>query len=136
VKLLVDVNVVLDVALNRAPFAQDSAKLLTAIDYGRAQGYVATHTITTAYYVIAKNQGSAIAAAAIAETIRILDVVPAGRSDLSNALALGWRDFEDAVQAICASKIGADFIVTRDLHDFRGSAVPAREPAAVLPMLR
>jgi hypothetical protein len=32
--------------------------------------------------------------------------------------------------------VGADFIVTRDLEDFHGSAVPAREPTAVLPLLR
>jgi predicted nucleic acid-binding protein len=56
VKLFLDINVVLDVALNRAPFVQDSARLLSAIDQGSAEGFVATHTITTAFYVIAKNQ--------------------------------------------------------------------------------
>lgn len=56
--------------------------------------------------------------------------------DLSHALGLGWRDFEDAVQSVSASKIGANFIVTRNLQDFSDSPVPARDPASVLPMLR
>jgi hypothetical protein len=38
VKLLLDINVILDVALNRAPFAEDSAKLLNAVQLGRAEG--------------------------------------------------------------------------------------------------
>ncbi|HYW14124.1 MAG TPA: PIN domain-containing protein [Longimicrobium sp.] len=67
--------------------------------------------------------------------LRILDVVPAERADLSHALSLGWRDFEDAVQTVSASKAGADCIVTRDLKDFRASPVPARDPAFILPLL-
>jgi predicted nucleic acid-binding protein len=135
VKLLLDINVVLDVVLRRAPFVLDSAPLLSAIDAGRAQGYVATHTVTTAYYLVEKNQGVQNARAAIAEILRILEVVPTDGADLADALALGWRDFEDAVQAVCASKIEADFIVTRDLQDFRGSTVPAHDPAFVLTRL-
>jgi predicted nucleic acid-binding protein len=50
-------------------------------------------------------------------------------------MALGWNDFEDAVQAVCATKAGADFIVTRDLQDFRASTVPAHEPAYILSLL-
>lgn len=88
--------------------------------------------MTTAFYVIAKNQGAQGARTAVAELLRILDVVPAERADLSQALSMGWGDFEDAVQAVSASKVGADFIVTRDLRDFRDSPVPAREPGFVL----
>lgn len=68
--------------------------------------------------------------------LRVLGTVPVEREDLIRALSFGWSDFEDAVQAVCASKINADFIVTRDLHDFRASSVPAREPAFILPLLR
>ncbi|HST58836.1 MAG TPA: PIN domain-containing protein [Longimicrobium sp.] len=135
-KLLLDVNVVLDVALNRMPFVVDAARVLTGIDRGRAQGYVAAHTVTTVFYVVAKNQGYQGAVAAVAELLRILDVVPAERADLSQALSLGWRDFEDAVQSVSATKAGADYIVTRDLKDFRDSVVPVCEPAFVLPLLR
>lgn len=39
---------------------------------------------------------------------------------------MGWRDFEDAVQAVCAAKAGADYIVTQDLHGFQAASVPAQ----------
>jgi predicted nucleic acid-binding protein len=135
VRLLLDINVVLDVALNRAPFVQDSAKLLNEIQLGHAEGFVAAHTITTVFYVMAKNQGASNASAVISQLLRIVDVVPADRADLVTALSLGWRDFEDAVQAVSALKVSADYIVTRDLHDFRGAVTPVHLPSHVLTLL-
>lgn len=134
-KLLLDINVILDVALNRAPFAEDSAKLLNAVQLGRAEGFVAAHTITTTFYVIAKNQGVSNAGAAISRMLRIVDVVPADRADMVAAISLGWDDFEDAVQAVSALKISADYIVTRDLHDFGKATTPAHSPSHVLALL-
>jgi predicted nucleic acid-binding protein len=135
VKLLLDINVVLDVALNRAPFVQDSALLLNAVDQGRAEGFVAAHTITTAFYVTAKIQGVQVATTAISQLLGIVDVVPADRADLLRAVSLGWRDFEDAVQAVSAEKIAADAIVTRDPKDFQGTTITVRSPAQVLALL-
>lgn len=133
--LLIDINVILDVALERAPFAKDAARLLVSVDRGRAKGYVATHTVTTLFYVVAKNRGADAATRVVSNMLRVLDVVPADRADLRDAISLGWKDFEDAVQAVCASKINADFIVTRDLSDFKKSQVPAVDPAGALARL-
>jgi hypothetical protein len=41
------------------------------------------------------------------------------------------NDFEDAVQAACAERIGADYIVTRNLKDFAKSPVQAILPEAL-----
>ena len=134
-RLLLDINVVLDVALNRAPFVQDSALVLTAVDEGRAEGFVAAHTITTAFYVTAKIRDVQIATAAITQLLGIVDVIAADRADLLRAISLGWRDFEDAVQAVSAEKIGADAIVTRDPKGFQGATISVRSPAEVLALL-
>jgi predicted nucleic acid-binding protein len=135
VKLLVDINVVLDVVLDRAPWADDSALLLSALESGRATGFVAGHTVTTVHYVVAKAAGRARAATAITDLLRLVDVVPVEKADLHYALVLGWRDFEDAVQAACAVKIGADHLVTRNEADFAGLPMAALSPRAVLALL-
>lgn len=135
-RLLLDINVLLDFLQHRGAFAKPAAKLFGAIEMKRAVGYVSGHTITTAYYILHRGQAAPIAESAVLTMLRVLEVVPVEREDLMRALALGWSDFESAVQAVCASEIGADFIVTRDLHDFRGSAVPARDPAFVLPLIQ
>lgn len=134
-KLLLDINVLIDVVLARQPWSADAARLLDAIEAGEASGYVAGHTITTAHYIFRKALGAADAAAAIASMLRVLDVVPVEKADFFHAAAMGGRDFEDAVQMVCALKVGADYIVTRDERDFQGSAIPARSPASVLTLL-
>jgi predicted nucleic-acid-binding protein len=135
-RLLLDINVLVDLLQHRGAFASPAARLFGAVEMKRAKGYVAGHTITTAYYLLRRGKPAPIAESAILTLLRVLEVVPVEREDMIRALALGWNDFEDAAQAVCASKVGADFIITRDLHDFHGSTVPAREPSFVLRLLR
>ena len=134
-KLLVDTNVVLDLAQRRPGFAEAAAGVFAAIEDRRATGFVAGHTLTTAFYVIRRTEGTQSAALAIGNLLRILEVVPVERGDLLQALAFQWRDFEDAVQAVCAEKAGVDAIVTRDLADFRDSRIPVISPVGALARL-
>jgi predicted nucleic acid-binding protein len=135
VKLLIDINVVIDVILARAPWYRDAALLLDAIDNGRVEGYVAGHTITTAYYVIAKQKGRPAAATAVSDLLRVLEVVPIEAVDLHQALVLGLPDFEDSVQVAAALKVGADYVVTRDAKDFRAAPLNVRNAGEVLRLL-
>jgi hypothetical protein len=50
-RLLVDTNVVLDVLLDRQPFAEPAARLLTAIERGQVGGLLGATTITTVFYL-------------------------------------------------------------------------------------
>ncbi|HEY0022081.1 MAG TPA: PIN domain-containing protein [Longimicrobium sp.] len=134
-KLLVDTNVVLDLAQRRPGFAEAAAGVFAAIEAKRATGFVAGHTLTTAFYVIRRTEGTQSAALAIGDLLRVLEVVPVERADFMEALAFQWRDFEDAVQAVCAQKVGVDVIVTRDLADFRDSRIPAVSPVDALARL-
>jgi predicted nucleic acid-binding protein len=136
VKLLLDTNVVLDFVLNRAPWAVDARTLFAKIERGRATGFLAGHTVTTIHYVSAKMIGGAATAAAIADLLRLFEIVPVEKADFFQAVGLPVSDFEDAVQMICALKVGADYIVTRDERDFQSSMVQARSPGAVLALLQ
>ncbi len=134
-KLLLDINVVLDVVLARRPWVADAALLLSAVEEGRAQGHVAGHTITTVHYIVAKVKDRQTAATAVTDLLRIVRVVPLGDADFQQALVLGLADFEDAVQAAAALGIGADYLVTRNADDFSGIPVPVRTPGEVLALL-
>ncbi len=58
--------------------------------------------------------------------------MPVEKADFHQALVLDTRDFEDAVQAACAMKIGADALVTRNEKDFRNLPITVVPPIAVL----
>ncbi|WP_420127803.1 PIN domain-containing protein [Longimicrobium sp.] len=133
--VLLDANILLDFLQRRPGFVKPAAALFAAIEKKRATGYVAGHTITTIYYILRRSEGAAAAVSAVSNLLEVLEVVPVQRKDFVRALALGWRDFEDAVQAVCADKVGADYLVTRNLDDFRDSPVPAHAPSHVLRLL-
>ena len=134
-KVLIDVNVVLDVLLAREPWAGDSARLLDAAERKVIAGYAAGHTITTAYYIVARAAGPKKAATAVTDLLRVLRIVPIEAADFAQALVFGMTDFEDAVQAAAAAKIGADFVATRNEKDFRRSPTEARSPSDLLALL-
>ena len=45
-RLLIDVNVVLDVLLDRRPFAESSSAVWAAVEHGEAEGLLAAHAVT------------------------------------------------------------------------------------------
>ena len=134
--LFLDTNVILDVVLERAPWEGEAALLLAAIERRGLRAFVAGHTVTTAHCVITRARDRATASSAVSDLLRIVDVAPIDTTDLSHALVLPFSDFEDAVQAVGALKVGADYIVTRNERDFRDSSVPVVGPGAILPLLK
>jgi predicted nucleic acid-binding protein len=134
-RLLLDINVLLDVLLVRDPWADPAARLLTEIEEGKAEGFVAGHTLTTVHYVISRTQDRQTAATAMTGLLRLLEVVPIEKADFSQALVLPVEDFEDAVQAAAALKVGADYTVTRDEKGFKGLSVDSLTPGAALSLL-
>lgn len=134
-KVLVDINIVLDVILAREPWVLESARLLTQIERGSVKGLVAGHTVTTVFYLVNKSEGHESARRAISELLHMISVVPLGDSDFQRALSLPGRDFEDAVQIAAAIKSGADFIATRNEKDFAGSPVRTVLPGVLLASL-
>lgn len=134
-KLLVDTNVFLDVILERKDLMRESAAVLDAIEDGRAEGYVSSHALTTIHYIVAKANGRAAAATAISDVLDLCEVVAVNEADFQRALALGLKDFEDAVQVAAALHVGADYLVSRNERDFKDSPIEVRSPATIAILL-
>ena len=134
-RLLVDLNVVLDVVLKREPWYRDAVTLLDAVSGGAAEGYVAGHAIPTLYFLVNQANGRVAAVTAVTDVLSICQVAPLGTPDFQRALALGFADFEDAVQVAAALQTGCAYIVTRNAKDFKGSPVPVRTAGELLSLL-
>lgn len=135
-KLFLDTNVLLDVLAQRTPWMQDSAALLSLVDTGQIQGFVAAHTITTLHYLLSKHLSRDKASAALVELVDLVQIATVDAAVIQKGLSLGWPDFEDAVQAVCALEIGADYFVTRNPQDFSALSIPVVNPSEVLHFLR
>lgn len=130
-KLMVDINVLLDVFLDRQPHAPASGAVWSAVESGVATGYVAAHGVTTLYYLIGKYRDAAAAHRVADAVMEVFRIAPVNELILKAALAARTTDFEDAVTAAAAQAQGCEFIVTRDPKGFRRSVVRAVTPEFV-----
>ena len=56
-------------------------------------------------------------------------------ADLLKAAVMDFKDYEDALQSVCAERTNADFIISRNVKDFQNSSVKAVTPEEFLNML-
>lgn len=131
-KVLLDLNVLLDVIQRREPHYAASADLLSRVASGELNGAVAGHAVTTIHYVVSRYADGRAADRAIDWILRDLEVVPAGRELFLRARGLGMDDFEDAVVASAAEQLHTDRIVTRNVDDFALSPIPVLTPQELL----
>ena len=135
-KLLVDTNVVLDVLLDRAPFAADSARVMAAAELGSIEAFLCATTLTTVHYRAAKALGRALAERHIRSLLGIFGVAPVTDAVLLAALQSKARDYEDAVLLESARAVGVEGIVTRNPSDFpKSGTIAIHAPADVVVML-
>jgi predicted nucleic acid-binding protein len=134
-RVLFDLNIILDVLQRREPFYEMSARSLASAETGRIEGLVAAHSLTTLFYLMARDQSANQARITLGEILRFLAVAAVDHSIIEQALTLPYRDFEDAVQMIAAVHAGAGYLVTRDTADFRAGPLPALQPAELLALL-
>jgi predicted nucleic acid-binding protein len=134
-QVLLDLNVVLDVILDRQPHAEAAARLWAVLETGPGKGYISAHGMTTVYCVIEKAKGAAFARQAISALLSAFGVAPVNEAILRRAVALGWPDLEDGVCAAAAEALGCDVIASRDPSGFPDSPVRVSDPATVLAWL-
>lgn len=122
-RILFDVNVVLDVLLDRKPHAEASARTWAAVESGRCEGSISAHAVTTIHYLLVKELGAAGAKRAIGAILRVFRVAAVNEAVIQEAMRLSLPDFEDAVTAAAAQESDCVYLVTRDPKGFRGSPV-------------
>ena len=134
-RILFDINVVLDVLLDRQPYVKASAAAWAAVETGVLEGMVAAHAVTTIHYLIRKELGNVKAKRIVSAMLKVFEVAAIDGAVVPEAMELSFSDFEDAVTAAAARLAGCECIVTRDPKGFHGSPVRSLTPEAVLPLL-
>lgn len=134
-KALLDTNVLLDVLLDRAPFVNDSAKVMDQAATSGIEGYVCATTVTTLDYLMNQQMSKQKSASLLRKLLDVFQVAPVNRWVLDQAIDSRLQDFEDAVIEQSAYLCGVDYIVTRNLKDYKKSVVPAIDPSRFLTLL-
>jgi len=135
VKFLIDTNIVLDLMLDRMPYADDAAQLFDQAERGNISAVLCGTTVTTIFYIAAKAIGTRKAKQAVGGLLSLCEVAPVGRAVLEAAIVSDFQDFEDAVLAVAARIANVDAIVSRNAKDFRKAGLPVYNAAQAVELL-
>ena len=135
-QVLFDLNILLDVLQERKDFYDFSALLLAYAETGVIQGWLAAHSITTLFYLVAKNKSPEQARVTLTSLLQFLKIAPVDQNTIEQALNLPYRDFEDAVQMISALQVHADYLLTRNVRDYQPAPLEVVQPVELLAILK
>ena len=131
-RVLVDTNVVLDVLLERRPFAEAATRIFALVEESRIEGFLCATTVTTVDYLLRQALPPAKARDTLRRLLDLFEIAPVNRPVLEQALRSGISDFEDAVLEQAGRLVSVDAITTRNGKDFKKSTVPIFDPAELL----
>jgi predicted nucleic acid-binding protein len=126
-RILLDTDVLLDVALRREKFFNASANVLNWAEREPGQAAIAWHSLSNLACLVRPN-----ARGFIGDLLRFIEVAPVATDQARQAVNLPMPDFEDALHASAAVAFGASFIVTRNIRHYNHSPVTALSPRQFL----
>lgn len=128
-RILIDTNVLLDYLLTREPFYEDSEKIIISCVEGKAEGCIAAHSIANMFYILRKDYSMEERRTVLSSICSIFYVEGIDKAKLLVGLQNeSFADFEDCLQLECAKAFGAEYIVTKNVADYKSSEVKAILP--------
>lgn len=127
-KILIDLNIILDF-LNKRNFHQEAAQLINMCVENKISGYICAHEVTTLAYFLLKGQKDKTKVInTITTLLDIFNVISIDESTLRDSLISPIEDYEDAVIEISSMKTNIDYIISRNVSDFKSSRIPTYTP--------
>lgn len=131
-KIFVDSDVLIDVAVNRMPFATDSIALLKLIEHGYLKAYTSSNCIANIHYILRKQYGDKATRQFIRDIIKNVNVIGIQYEDVVKALDSNFKDFEDSLQFHSALRNDCEAIITRNGRDYQHATVDVYSPTDFL----
>ena len=132
-RILIDTNVLLDYLLEREPFFEDAKNVILACANGEIKGCIAAHSITNMFFILRKDYNIKERREILSSLCEIFDVEGIDKTKILSGLANeDFSDFEDCLQMECAKNYGAEYIVTRNVSDYKNSEIKATLPCEYL----
>ncbi|MBR0461950.1 MAG: PIN domain-containing protein [Erysipelotrichaceae bacterium] len=132
-RVLIDTCISLDFIQRRDPFFEDAKKVFMAMVTENLEGCITVKSLTDIYYVTKHILHDEVSVRTIMENL--LAIVKPEDSlayDAICALSSDMNDFEDALMAISAKTLKVDYIVTRNIKDYKYSPVKPILPKDLL----
>lgn len=135
--VFVDTNIIIDLLAERPPFSKYAVELFAMAERGVVRLYTSSHSIATTHYLLKRHVGEKELRSILYSLLDYISPIAIDVAILKRSLLSNHKDFEDAIQINAASGISAlDFIVTRNLKDFKSADLPVFAPDEAVMMLK
>ncbi|MFC1222583.1 type II toxin-antitoxin system VapC family toxin [Pedobacter sp. BG31] len=132
-RIFVDTNIIVDLIADRRPFSKFAIELFEKAERKEVQLYTSSHSIATTHYLLRKYLEERTLREVIYNVLEYIQVIAIDQDIIKKGLKSKHKDFEDALQILCAYKLEKlDYIVTRNIKDFKDSEIPAFPPDELL----
>lgn len=135
-KILLDINIVLDFFLEREPFFDEIYQIFSAIENKKINGFLCASSIDTIYYLISKSINKKTANEIVYQLLKIFEISEVNKNTILYALNSDFNDFEDSIIYSSAYLSGIDYIVTRDKKGFKNSQVKILTPVEAVAKIK
>jgi len=131
-RIFIDTNVIIDVLAQRQEFYKASLQVFKLCEIGKHTGCVSSLSIANIMYICRKALDKDTLENAVQNLMQIFEITSLTQRELIKALNMDFSDYEDALQAISAQANKADYIITRNVKDFKNSNIQAITPEKFL----
>jgi len=128
-KIFVDTNIIVDLIADRRPFSKFAIEIFSKAESKKIKLFTSSHSIATTHYLLKKYVAEKELREILYNLLDYINVIPVDTDTIKKSLKSKHKDFEDAIQMICAYSIEKiDCIVTRNIKDFRDSELLVLPP--------
>ena len=131
-RLLIDTNILLDLAAPDRPGKTDVEQLIRLCNGGGDMAMVCPMSLKDVYFIMAKAYGVPVARSWVEKLTRLVVIAPMSAEECIKALWDGEPDLEDGMIRATAELEDAEYIITRDKAAYKGSRVRAVDAAEYL----
>ena len=135
-KLFFDNDVILDISIQRNELLKndvnEAIKLINLVEADEYKGYTSTVIFTNTYYIQKKLKDHNTSINFLKKLRLILTILNVDDKIIQKALESGFSDFEDAVQYFTAVENKMDYIITRNIEDYKKSTIKVYTPSQYL----
>lgn len=131
-KWFVDCDVIIDLLTAREPFFKDSALVFQQAQDNDIALYTSPLAIANVYYIVRKSKGDEKTREILLKLLSIVKLIAIGEDSVLQALNSGFKDFEDAIQYYAAKPMSCDYIITRNVKDYKMSSIKATTPKELI----
>jgi len=133
--IVIDINIIMDFLFKRQGH-ENVVEIIKFCIKGNIKGFMCAHEITTLCYFLDKTaKDKSKTKKVISRLMKRFTVIEINEGLLNKALDSEIDDFEDAVIEVSAIERNADYIITRNIKDFKKSIIPARTPEELLSII-